>query len=333
MRKAKVLILENDPSTTNILRIGVHKHVGGELQVAQSPAQATQMLKEQQFDAAIINHVAGVDTFSQCFLLKKAANALLTIVLCAPGKEYRMLEELQNQSDLIDAILDKPVQFAKLHSLISDHLAEKEASQSQVNLKSLSKFLPRPVTEDTLASVNSGDALMAERTVMVTDIRRSTQIISQESLDAYFAKLNLHFTRLGELVSQYRGEVIKYTGDGMLATFSGFGRRQLALKCALAIMESEFNLDTPFEIGIGLNDGLVMTGFIGTPSRLFYDVIGENVNLACRLCERADSNQILVSDSIRKAGAGVGAGFSPAELNLAGFEHPVNCHIVQTRFD
>src|SRR5207245_2499103 len=78
-------------------------------------------------------------------------------------------------------------------------------------------------------------------------------------------------------------------------------------------------------IGLGVASGYVTVGALGGDERLEYVAVGPAVNLASRLCDRADPGEILVDQ--RTAGfAGNSAEFQFQQLesaDLKGFSHPV----------
>jgi len=73
-----------------------------------------------------------------------------------------------------------------------------------------------------------------------------------------------------------------------------------------------------FEIGIGLHCGPAVVGNIGSADRVQYTAIGDTVNVAARLVDKAAPGQIIVSEAIR-AELGVAGNFeSLGKVDLKG---------------
>ena len=84
-------------------------------------------------------------------------------------------------------------------------------------------------------------------------------------------------------------------------------------------------------LGIGINEGDVVAGNIGSSSYMNYTIIGDTVNIAARLCKRARAGEMLFSGALKQSldahGMDVGATPLPS-LQLRGRTHPIDIFCV-----
>lgn len=144
-------------------------------------------------------------------------------------------------------------------------------------LEGIEEFLtgtrPSPESDRVLAAI------------LFTDIVGSTERAAELGDRRWRDLLESHSAGARTVIEQFRGRLIKTTGDGVLATFDGPGR---AIRCANALREALRPLG--IEIRAGLHTGEVE--LIGE------DVGGIGVHVAARVLERASPGELLVSHAV-----------------------------------
>jgi class 3 adenylate cyclase len=134
-------------------------------------------------------------------------------------------------------------------------------------------------------------------TVLFTDIVDSTRSAAEMGDRRWRELLDSHDQLAHQVVGKHRGNLVKSTGDGVLATFDGPGR---AVCCALA-----FGLASG-QIGLPLRAGL-HTGEIEIRGN---DIGGIAVHAAARVMAKSRANEVLVSRVVTDLVAGSGLKFS-----------------------
>lgn len=177
--------------------------------------------------------------------------------------------------------------------------------QQQLKLNALERFLSpdiaRKVTSQAAKLELGGEN--EQVTLLFADIRGFTSLSEKIPAQEVVGVLNEFFETMTDIVFQNGGALDKYLGDGMMCLFGApFAHERAAadaVRTAIAMQKSliEFNKTSPHpvEIGIGVNTGPVVVGFIGSPRRMDYTAVGDAVNIAARLTGLARSGQILAS--------------------------------------
>lgn len=148
-----------------------------------------------------------------------------------------------------------------------------------------------------------------EVVIMMADIRGFTPLAEALSPEVLIRLLNHYFSAIIEVVHTYRGIIVDFFGDSILAFFDPLespvppvARR--ALKCALQIQGVLARVRAahpewpPLELGLGLHTGPVVVGNIGSETRTKYGIVGAAVNFTHRLQAQAQPGEVVISEAL-----------------------------------
>jgi class 3 adenylate cyclase len=204
------------------------------------------------------------------------------------------------------------------HGLLAEKIIE-------VQPELIEGFLGSVETDNAGAALLPGGGVDARdpgiRTVLFTDIVNSTTLTQSLGDEAAMAILGVHDSIVRDALSQLGGREIKHTGDGIMASFvSPAG----AVRCAIQIQRelekhAEANPERPLKVRVG--------AAAGEPVEQDNDLFGSTVQLAARLCDHAQAEQIIVSNAVAELCIGKGLSFENlGEVSLKGFGQPVRAH-------
>jgi class 3 adenylate cyclase len=149
-------------------------------------------------------------------------------------------------------------------------------------------------------------------TILYADIRGFTPLTEGMEPQEVIAIVNAFLERASEVVSAEGGLVDKFLGDQIMALFGApmtrGGDAARAVRAGLRIQQAVDELsagrvargEPAIRVGVGINSGTAVAGFVGSPTRLNYTVLGESVNVAARLCSVAGPGESLLSEPTRR---------------------------------
>lgn len=141
---------------------------------------------------------------------------------------------------------------------------------------------------------------------LFVDLIASTALAQERPAEEVVATLNAMFDAVVRVVDAEGGWVNKFEGDGALCVFGApvdqpdHARR--ALRAARQLRRELLRLSAThpgLDAAIGVSSGLAVAGNVGAEQRYEYTVIGDSVNEAARLSERAkdDPLRVLASEA------------------------------------
>jgi adenylate cyclase len=148
--------------------------------------------------------------------------------------------------------------------------------------------------------------------VLCADIRGFARLTADMPTDEVVSLLNEYFAALTDCIFRNDGTIDKFVGDAILAVFgSPEDDPQHCRKAVLAGMDMQAAArevsqrrkakgEVSCEIGIGIHTGEVLHGFIGSPDRMEFTVIGDTVNRASRYCDGAKACEVLISPEVHQ---------------------------------
>lgn len=132
-------------------------------------------------------------------------------------------------------------------------------------------------------------------TIMFCDIRGFTAYSENKDPQDVISRLNEYLTAMTEVIFRHGGTLDKYLGDGLMAFFGApvyyEDHIKRAIDTAREIQTEVEKLNriwaergaVPLKVACGINTGPAVVGNVGSPKRMDYTLIGEDVNLASRV--------------------------------------------------
>jgi len=161
----------------------------------------------------------------------------------------------------------------------------------------VSKNLVKEILDNPGSYYSSLRGVRVPVSILFSDLIGFTTLAEKADPEALVAQLNEHLSAMTSVIFSNGGTLDKFIGDAIMAVWGNvrsLGMAQDAKNCARAALAMRRELAQLNEkwrgegrmglgMGIGINQGEVIVGNIGSQERMDPTVIGDSVNLASRL--------------------------------------------------
>lgn len=203
-----------------------------------------------------------------------------------------------------------------------DHMAEQLQDREFIR-ETFGRYLSTPIAREVL-SQRSGITLGGEErvlTVLFSDLCGYSSISEKMSPTQVVTMLNQYLEAMNDIIDRHTGCVIEFVGDAIFAVFGAphylSDHAEHGMRCALEMLRRLEALNGAWQTSglaasweasgiaeirmrIGLHSGPVITGNLGSQTRMKYSVIGDTVNVASRLesLNKEIGSSILISRDV-----------------------------------
>ncbi|MBI3890958.1 MAG: GAF domain-containing protein [Candidatus Wallbacteria bacterium] len=214
-----------------------------------------------------------------------------------------------DKADLIEATRDE---------LVSEKQLSSKSLEERKKMRGLLDKVVSPKVATQLLSQPENlhfEGETREMTVFFSDIKGFTTYSENRDPKDVVHILNEYLTAMTEVVFQFGGTLDKFVGDAIVAHWGALppdpDHAKLAVRAGYTMRQVLGKLHEkwraegkqPLEMGMGIHTGPMVFGGIGSPQKMDFTVIGDNVNLCSRiegLTRRFNDDLIISEDTYQQ---------------------------------
>ena len=268
------------------------------------------------------------------------------LALCVPviggGKPYALIYMERNRPDarpfekrelqLAVGISHQTVLAMQRIELLDK--IRKESQGKQFLLRFVSPIEADDLLKDYLKTGNLPDLAEKTVTVLFAEIADSTGLAERIGPKKFSAYLNAFYQFAAQMVFKNCG-VVRYLGDGLLAVFMDakdkpcHEERAAIVACEIIDFVRKADPpepDQPGAVGIAINTGKALVGYVGAQERAEFNVLGKLIKITYRMQEYALPNRILVGAATAHAIRTKYLLEKAGSLSIKGSEQPIQAY-------
>ncbi|MGE4294719.1 MAG: adenylate/guanylate cyclase domain-containing protein [Campylobacterales bacterium] len=169
------------------------------------------------------------------------------------------------------------------------------------------------------------------QTFLFTDIRGFTAMSENRKPEEVVSIINHYLDLQTAIIRKHGGDIDKFVGDEIMATFEGEADLARAVRAAKELQAAigaenarrKAAGEVIVNVGAGINRGEVIVGNMGSKDRMDFTSIGAAVNLAARLCSKAEPGEVLLPEAIYQTIGEDFGGVAVEPVTAKGFSQPI----------
>jgi class 3 adenylate cyclase len=358
-----ILVVDDVPQNARLLEAILTAH-GYTTALAFSGSDGLAKVHTEQPDLVLLDiQMPDMSGFEVCRRLRDdPATHLLPVVMVTSSGDADKVESIEagaddfiarpfNQQELLSRVRSL-LRIKTYHDTIQAQAAElaewnlklEERVQTQLaeleGLERLRRFFSPEVAE---VIVSGGEHLLETHrrdvTIVFCDLRGFTGFSASAEPEDVIGVLNQFYDAVGRQIFRFQATLEQFAGDSVMSIFNDpvacEDHTAQAVQMALASREETEALAQRWRlrgydlgVGYGIAAGHATLGRVGFEGRFDYRATGTVVNLASRLCGRAQGGQILLSPRAYSSVTDIVDVENAGMLELKGFHQPVQAYSV-----
>jgi adenylate cyclase len=354
----KVLVIDDVPQNVRLLEALLASH-GYSVTTASSGPEALEKVAADLPDLLLLDiQMPGMNGYEVCRRLRAdpTTQFLPVVMVTSSDTEVRIHALEAEADDFITKPFDQQELLLRVRSLVRikqyhDTIQSQAAELAEWNrtlearvgeqVEELEKMTRlRRFLSPTLAELilSQGESILEshrrEIAVLFADLRGWTSFSATTEPEEVMGVIRSFHETMGNLILEFEATVGWFAGDGLMVWFNDplpcTDASARAVRLAMEMRETMAELrakwrkrghELDFSVGIAL--GYATLGRIGFDGRYDYGAVGSVMNLASRLCDEAESGQILVSERVLSEVEELVDAEPAGQLTLKGFVKPV----------
>jgi class 3 adenylate cyclase/CheY-like chemotaxis protein len=361
--KARILVVDDVPANVRLLE-AILEPAGYAVSSASSGPDALERVVAEPPDLVLLDvQMAGMNGYEVCRRIREhEPTELLPVVMVTSHDSEARIDGIRaGADDFVTKPFDQQELLLRVRSLVRikhfhDTIRTQTAELAELN-RTLEARVAAQVEElermarlrrflsPTLAEIvmERGDSVLEshrrELAVLFADLRGWTDFSAGTEPEEVMSVVGSYHAAMGELILKYEATVGWFAGDGLMVWFNDpvpcdepaaravwMAVEMRSAMTALTAGWRKRGHELDFSIGVAL--GYATIGRIGFEGRYDYGAVGSVLNLASRLCDKAEPGQIVVSQRVLAEVENLVEAEPLGKLELKGFGKPVEAFAV-----